>query len=460
MKDIIKQCQTLLGSQNVLMGDDVTQRAAGFWSDDGIVAGAIVRPGTTEEVSAILKMCHDAGQTVVTHGGLTNMTEATISDEKDLVLSLERMKSIEDVDPIGRTMTVQSGVILQTAQEAAGKHDLMVTLDLGARGSCTIGGNLSTNAGGNKVIRYGMARDMVLGLEAVLADGTIISSMNKMIKNNAGYDLKHLFIGAEGTLGVITRAVLRLRESPQSENTAFVAFETFDQVGLFLRHMDRSLAGTLSAFEVMWNNFYNLMTNPPATNKAPLPQNYPYYCLVEMLGGNHESDSELFLKSIEAAMEKGIVIDAAVASSSSQSQAMWAIRDDMEQLIKFQPMYNFDISMQFKDMEAYCAHVKEVLDNTFDDYVIFNWGHIGDSNLHFLVHVPNGSEETHLQVEKIFYEPLRKIGGSISAEHGIGIEKVNFLDISRTENELNLMRILKKTLDPKNILNRGKVFEV
>lgn len=458
MQALIQKLKSVVGEKNVLTGDDVSNRKAGFWNDAGIKAVAIVRPSSTEEVSAILKMCHDAGQSVVTHGGLTNMTEATHSNEKDLVLSLERMRNIEEIDPVGRTMTVQSGVVLQTAQEAAAEHDLMVTLDLGARGSCNIGGNLSTNAGGNKVIRYGMARDMVLGLEAVLADGTIISSMNKMIKNNAGYDLKHLFIGAEGTLGVITRAVLRLREAPQSENTAFVAFETFDQVGQFLRHMDRSLAGTLSAFEVMWNNFYNLMTNAPATNKAPLPQNYPYYCLVEMLGGNHDADAALFLKTIEAALEQGLLVDAAIASSSSQSQAMWDIRDDMEQLIKFQPMYNFDISMPFKHMEKYCTHVKEVLDNTFDDYVIFNWGHIGDNNLHFLVHVPNGTEETHLQVEKIFYEPLREIGGSISAEHGIGMEKIQFLDISRSESEINLMRTLKRAMDPKGILNRGKVF--
>ncbi len=222
MSGIIEKLQTILEIDGVLTGEDVGNRAAGIWNTDETQALAIVRPCNTGEVSAVLKLCFDNSQSIVAQGGRTSLTESHISTKQDIVLSLERMNQIEEVDEEGKSMTVQAGVTLQRVQEEAEQKGLSFLVDLGARGSCTIGGNVSTNAGGNRVVRYGMTRDNVLGLEAVLADGTVITSLNKMIKNNAGYDLKQLFIGTEGTLGVVTRVVLRLRESAKSQNTALL----------------------------------------------------------------------------------------------------------------------------------------------------------------------------------------------------------------------------------------------
>src|SRR6185295_9485329 len=230
---------------------------------------------------------------IVPWGGRTGLVEGA-NAEGAIALSLERMNAIEEIDAAGSIMVVQAGCVLQTACEAADAAGLFLPLDLGARGSATIGGNISTNAGGNRVLRYGMMREMVLGLEAVLADGTVVTSMNRLIKNNTGYDLKQLFIGSEGTLGVVTRAVLRLRPRPSSQNTAFVAVESFEALPKLLRFLEAELAGTLSAFEVMWPEFYDFVTTEPAKGRKPLPAGSAYYALVEMLGAHPESDAERF----------------------------------------------------------------------------------------------------------------------------------------------------------------------
>lgn len=332
MADIIERLTDLLGEDAVLTGERVRERLAGVWREDPIAARAIVRPRTTEEVSKVLALCNEQRQPVVAHGGLTGLVESAITTPDEIVLSLERLNRIEEIDPVGRTMTVQAGVLLQVLQEAAEEHGLIFPLDLGARGSCTIGGNIATNAGGNRVIRYGMTRDMVLGVEAVLADGTVMSSMNRMIKNNAGYDLKQLLIGTEGTLGIVTRAVLRLREKPVSQETAFVALGSFDDVTRFLKVMDAELGGMLSAFEVMWNDFYRLVTTPPANQKPPLEQSYPYYVLVEAMGGDRAHDHARVEEALARCLEEGLVKDAVVADSEARRRAIWAMRDDVEQV--------------------------------------------------------------------------------------------------------------------------------
>ena len=266
----IDELTALVGPAGILTGAEVSARQIHVWRQDPIRALAIVRPSSTAEVAAVLKLCNARGQSVVPHGGLTGLVQGCNGTEADVVLSLERLNKIEEIDPIGRTMTVQAGVPLQVLQQAAEQHSLMFPLDLGARGSCQIGGNVSTNAGGNRVIRFGMTRENVLGLEAVLADGTIVTSMNTMIKNNAGYDLKHLFIGSEGTLGIVTRVVIRLREMALGQQTAFAAFDSFTQVAGFLRYIDRAMGGGLSSFEVMWRDFYELVTTAPSTNRIDL----------------------------------------------------------------------------------------------------------------------------------------------------------------------------------------------
>jgi FAD/FMN-containing dehydrogenase len=269
------------------------------------------------------------GQAVVPQGGMTGLVRGGMPNQQEIALSMERMNKIIEIDYDTATMTVETGVTLQTAQEAADAHGLMLPLDLGARGSATIGGNLSTNAGGNRVIRYGMMRDMVLGLEAVLADGTMLSSLHKILKNNTGYDLKQLFIGGEGTLGIVTKAVLRLRPKPLSQNTAFVAVDGFDNVTQLLRDLDGRLSGTLSAFEVLWSSAYEILTGEFSQNSKPLPLGPSHFILIEALGGDPESDQDRFENALGKAMEDGLVVDALIAQSEADRQSFWNVRDDI-----------------------------------------------------------------------------------------------------------------------------------
>jgi FAD/FMN-containing dehydrogenase len=459
MSDLIAQFAEVLDRNGVLTGDDVTSRLAGFWRDDPVRARAILRPADTAQVSAILRICSEAGQPVIAHGGLTGLVRAADTLETDVVLSLERMNRIEEIDTIGRTMTVQAGAPLQLIQDEAEKLGLMFPLDLGARGTCQIGGNASTNAGGHRVIRYGMARDNILGLEAVLADGSVMSSMNTMIKNNAGYDLKHLFIGTEGTLGIITRLVLRLREAPISRETAFVAFDSFDQVTRFLKFIDRELGGTLSAFEVMWRDFYELVTTAPADNARPVECRYPHYVLVESLGADQAIDSERFNAAMERAMEAQLFADAAVAKSGVEQEAMWAIRDATGEMFRYGPPFLFDVSIAIKHMDEYVADVKRRLAETCAGCHCFTLGHIGDGNIHFGVAVDKPDNEAQRRVEACVYEPLQRFSGSVSAEHGIGLEKKDYLGLCRSDVEIAMMRRLNQTFDPNGILNRNKIFD-
>lgn len=438
----------------VLLGGDVTGRSAGIWRTDHLKAQVLVRPKTTEEVSLALKICFEHHQSVVPQGGLTGLVEGGLTEPQDIVLSTERMTDIEEVSADERTLTVQAGVVLQTIQETAAQHGLMFPLDLGGRGSCTIGGNLSTNAGGNRVIRYGMARDMVLGLEVVLADGTVISSMNHMIKNNAGYDLKQWFLGTEGTLGIITRAVLRCREEVVDAPTALVAISSFDALIAFLKHADQGLRGHLSAFEVMWHNYYTLVTTPPANSHAPLSSQWPYYVLVEAMG----SDENQFSDVLASAIEASLVEDAVLAQSSQQQASLWALRDDVAQTFQFAPVFLFDVSLRLPQMESYVAAVNLALAERFENPRNFVLGHVGDGNIHFAIAVGGDSAEDRAGVEAAVYAPLEALKGSVSAEHGIGLEKKPYLHLVRSEAEINLMRTIKRAMDPRDILNPGKVF--
>ena len=445
-----------LGADCVLLGDDVTSRAAGIWRSDTIAAQVLVRPRTTDEVSRAMRICYAHDQTVVAHGGLTGLVESAITTPRDVVISLERMNAIEAINPLERTAIVQSGVILQTLQEAAEAHGLMFPLDLGGRGSCTIGGNIATNAGGNRVIRYGMTRDMVLGLEVVLADGTVMSSMNQMLKNNAGYDLKHVFIGSEGTLGIVTRAVLRCREQVRNKPTAMVGVAEFADLVQFLKIADRGLGGALSAFEVMWQNYYQLVTTAPAKNQAPLSQDHSYYVLIEGMG----ADDADMAGMLQDAMEGGIIEDAVIANNESKVRQLWAIRDDVEQAFQLGPVFLFDVSLRISEMEAYVADVQHALAQAFADPKCFTLGHMGDGNLHFAIAVNDDSQTARRAVEACVYEPLAAIGGSVSAEHGVGLEKKPYLGIARNDAEIQFMRTIKRALDPKGLLNPGKIFDL
>lgn len=456
LSDLVKILDTT-GPGGLLTGDEVHRRSAGWISRGTMQACAIVRPRTTAQVSAILRLCHAAGQPVVPQGGMTGLVEGGYAGPHELVLSLERMNRIEEVDQDGPSMTVEAGVVLQTIQQRAAAEGLMFPLDLGARGSAMIGGLISTNAGGNRVIRYGMTRQLVLGLEAVLADGTVISSLYPVIKNNSGYDLKHLFIGSEGTLGVITRAILRLFPQPASQCTALIGVQEFRHLPQILRRLSAGLGGTLSAFEVMWNEFYRLTTTPPARQAPLLPQTFPYYVIADAQGSCQQSDQTRFEAALEDITDAGLAADCIVAMSAAERQAIWAVRDDVDQFHQYRPWFGFDVSMPIRHMETYVAEVRAALAELFPRHVCFVFGHMGDGNLHLNIHAGDGDDNTRRQVESIVYSGLAARQGAVSAEHGIGMEKRAYLPLCRTEQELALMRTLKNALDPKGMLNPGKI---
>ena len=450
---LIERLRAIVDDGGLVRGPDVQDRFPGYFMP-AIAADAVVRPTSTEHVSQILKLCNAECQRVVVHGGMSGWVRATSTEPGDLVISLERMNCIEAVDVVNRTAVVQAGVILETLQNQLLEKNLSFPLDLGGRGSCHLGGNAATNAGGMRVIRYGMMREQILGIEAVLADGTVVSSMNRLIKNNTGYDLKQLFIGSEGTLGVITRLVLRLREQPKSCSTALVSTDSFEKIVRLLRHMDGALGGLLSAFELLDQRFYEVNT-AAGRHEAPLARHSAYYVVIESLGANQERDDELFEHALTQALEKSLVVDATIAHSERERQAIWAIREDLAPIVKdFAPLSAFDVSLAIGDMEQYLRDVSTKI-LAYPGAQLAIVGHVGDNNLHIAV----GAGGEREFVESAVYEPLRAIGGSISAEHGIGLEKKAWLAISRNPTERSLMLALKKLLDPNGILNPGKIFD-
>lgn len=450
------ELRQLLGPKGIVE-EGIAQRPTDGWGNTHCNAPLIVRPATTGELSEVMKRCSAAGQKVVTHGGCTNMTRGCDSGTDELVISLERMTAIEAVDETNRTITVQAGVPLQVVQERAEAAGLFFALDLGARGSATIGGNIATNAGGNQVIRYGMAREQVLGLEVVLADGRILSSMNQMLKNNAGYDLKQLFIGSEGTLGIITRAVLRLRPRLPIATTALVATDNFAKMPQLLNHMESALGGKLSAFETLWQSYYRIACGGDLHVTPPLADDYPFYVLLETNGVDAQADREQFLAALESALARELICDAVLAESAQQQHQLWAIRDNIPALLPYQPMILFDISLPISEMASYLNEMEQNIHAIDDALFVATLGHLGDGNLHVAVQLGTEAPERRRAVELAVYKPLRQRGGSISGEHGIGLEKKSYLHFSRNEVELQLMRQLKDLLDPQQLLNCGKV---
>jgi len=457
MEEFIAQLSRQYGPDLVLRGSDAQARGSGWGSPEPCHAAAILRPESTQQVSAILSLCSVQKRTIVPHGGLTGLVRGVRTELGDLALSLERMNQIEELDEPGQTITVQAGAILQRVQERARQAGLLFPMDLGARGSATIGGIISTNAGGNAVLRYGMTRNLVLGLEVVLADGTVLSNLCPVLKNNTGYDLKQLFIGAEGTLGVITRAVLRLVPLPASQTTALAAVQKFRQLPALLKFLGAGLGGTLSAFEVMWNDYYRLVTTPPARNTPALPQTYPYYVLIEAMGSDQATDQGRFEKILSDAQDQDLIADCAIALSPKERNALWEARDAVDQLAQHRPVFSFDISVPLQFMESYCAETVAALKQGWPDHRCFIFGHLGDGNLHVIVAVGSDDPAVRHQVESVVYQGLRSRHGSISAEHGIGLDKRPFLHWSRSAEEIAVMRSLKKLLDPQGLLNPGKV---
>jgi FAD/FMN-containing dehydrogenase len=419
-----------------------------------------VRPGSADEVAAILRLANAAGVAVTVIGGQSGTCGAAVPSDGGLALSLERMNEIIEIDKTSMTMTVEAGCILQLAQEAAEAAGAFLPVDLGSRGSAMIGGVIGTNAGGNRVIRWGMMRDMVLGLEAVLADGTVLSSLTKMIKDNAGYSWKHLLVGSEGTLGIVTKAVLRLRPLPTSRQTALVAMGSFEDAIAVLRRLEVSLAGQLSSFELMWEDFYRTHTEAQLSQRArPLANGHPLYALVEAMGGNADRDAEAFEQAFLPLVEEGLVADAVIAQSERERDALWAIREDLDPgYAPLRPFAAYDVSMAIADMPEFVERARSAIRGTFPDAVALFYGHAGDGNLHALLSIGRMDKAVQHAFDEAIYSTVKLFGGSIAAEHGIGTARAPWLAYSRSASELAVMQRIRAALDPNGILNPGKIF--
>ena len=455
--DILAALTAIVGDRRVLPGDAVAAIEFPWDTHSGCAARAIVEPETAEEVAAIMRCCNDAGQSVVPFGGMTNLVQGCATTSEDIVLSLKRLNQIEDVDASAGVLTAQAGATLQQAQDAAAAEDLFFPVDIGARGNCQLGGLVASNAGGNKGIRYGMTRDSVLGLEAVLADGTVISALNRYIKNNSGFDLKHMFIGSEGVLGVITRLVFRLRPTARSHNVALVACESFEAVVATREIANRTLPSTLSAFEVMWNGFYELAVEPRGRLPAPLGPGSALYVLIETMGSDQEHDMVAFEAMLEDLVAQGLVVDGVLAKSEKEREQIWLVREEVEPVIG--SAHNFDVSLRSADIGDYVDQVEAAIGELYPDARVIAFGHLGDNNVHVSVSGIDWNDASILSVERTVYGCLEPFAGAISAEHGIGREKRAYLPISRSDAEIELMKSLKRMLDPKNILNPGKVVD-
>jgi FAD/FMN-containing dehydrogenase len=458
--EAVSALREALGAQIVALPDEFGDRRVEDWSGlPSAVPLALIRPRDTSEVAAALEICARYAQPVVTQGGLTGLVGGANLRGDEVALSLDRMNRIVEIDAVSGTMTVQAGTPLQVVQEAASSAGFYFPLDLGARGSCSIGGNLATNAGGNRVIKYGMMRDQVLGIEAVLASGAIVGGLNKMIKDNSGYDLRNLLIGSEGTLAVITRAVLRLRPKPTATATAWCGLPSFDAVTTLLRRAQAGLAPGVSAFEVMWAGYHDTVLANLDNLRAPLDSPHPFYVLLESVGTDPVRHGEAFEEFLAAMLEEGVVTDAALASNEAHAHAFWAIRDAPGEYQRFIPNHAaYDVSFSIAQVGDAASRCEAQLRARWPDATIMIYGHLGDGNIHIVVDVPGLPKHDHDAIDQVIYEVTRDFRGSISAEHGIGIKKKHFLHLTRSEADVASMRAIKQALDPARILNPGKIF--
>jgi FAD/FMN-containing dehydrogenase len=448
-----------LGPDVVTPPDALGERPLADWS--GVPAGrpaGLLRPRDTAQVSKALAICHAHGQPVAVQGGMTGLAGAASVGEGEVALSLERMRAIVDVDPVSATMTVEAGAVLQAVQERAVEAGYYFPLDLGARGSCTIGGMMGTNAGGNRVIKYGMMRDQVLGVEAVMADGRIVGGLHKMLKNNTGYDLRNLLIGAEGTLGVVTRAVLRLRPRPKAVSTAWCGLADFEAVTTLLRRGQAELACGVSAFEVMWPSYYDFVLQTVPGLRRPLDGAHGFHVLLETDGAHAEAQGVQFQAFLGEMLEAGVVEDAAIAQSERDAGAFWAIRDAPGEFIQhLTGLIAFDISFAVRDVAEAARRLSARVKAAYPGALALIYGHLGDGNIHLLVDAPGVTDAERLEVETLVYDVVSELQGSVSAEHGIGAKKKTVLGRTRTPAELAVMWEIKQALDPHGVLNPGRI---
>lgn len=430
-------------------------------------AQMVVKPTTTAEVAGVLKLCNAAGIPVVPQGGNTSLCGGSVPFEtgNEIVLSLARMNKVRSIDPLNYTMTVEAGCVLQFLQEEAAKADRYFPLSLAAEGSCMIGGNLSTNAGGTNVLRYGNTRDLTLGLEVVLPDGRIWNGLGSLRKDNTGYDLKHLFVGAEGTLGIITAAVVKLFPKPRDIRTAFCAIRDVDAAIELLQRARAESGDSVETFELIPRLVIDLVLKHMPDCQDPLGDRYDMYTLIELVttSDNDTGIEERFEAILGAAMEDGLILDAALAQNEQQRQEFWKLRENASESQKIEgASIKHDVSVPVASLPAFYKAAAEAIGKVDENARIVAFGHAGDGNLHYNVAEPEGGDSNAFvnrwdEYNRAVHDVVVSFGGSISAEHGIGRLKREELAHYKDPVALDLMRTLKAAIDPNGIMNPGKV---
>jgi FAD/FMN-containing dehydrogenase len=429
-------------------------------------AAVVVRPANTDEVSRVVKLLSELRVAIVPQGGNTSLCGASVPDATgtQVVVSLSRMNRVRAVDPENNTMTVEAGCVLANLQAEAEKHGRLFPLSLGAQGSCQIGGNLSTNAGGTGVLRYGNTRELVMGLEVVLPDGRVWNGLRGLRKDNTGYDLKHLFVGAEGTLGIITAAVMKLFPLPKSYATAFVAVESPAAAVKLLSHLRGRCGERITGFELLARICLDLVITHIPGSRDPLPAKHPWYVLVELSDSTEGGSLDMLLEeALGAAAEEGLVQDAAIAASGTQRNEFWALRENVSEAQKVDgASIKHDVSVPVSQVPALIERANAELARRYPDIRIVAFGHVGDGNIHYNCSKAERQEAKAFfgqapDVNHVVYEVVRSLDGSISAEHGLGQLKREEITHYKSALELDLMRAIKRTLDPHGIMNPGKV---
>lgn len=424
----------------------------------------VLKPGSTEEVSKILKYCNDNMLAVVPQGGNSGLVGGSVPVYDEIVINLQRMKNIRSFDEVSGILVVDAGVILEAADNFLAEKNHIFPLDLGAKGSCQIGGNVATNAGGLRLLRYGNLHGNVLGLEAVLPDGTIMDDLSKLRKNNTGYDVKQLFIGGEGTIGIITGVSILCPQRSKAVNVALFGVESYDKLQKAYREAKGQLSEILSAFELMDGRSQNLV-HKVTQNKRPLEGEHPFYCLIETSGSNAEHDGEKLENFLENAMGEEIVSDGVLAQDESQKKSLWSWREGITECIgHWGGVYKYDLSIPLQELYQVVDDTRERLtsaglvgdDEKHPVIDVVGYGHMGDCNLHLNIPTRRFDKEVEKQLEPYVYEWIAKRNGSISAEHGLGLSKKAYIGYSRSDNMIGIMKQIKNLYDPNGIMNPYK----
>ena len=467
---LIEQLKSIVGATHVLVDGDLSAYELDWRKRSRGKALAVVRPASTAQVAAVVKACASAGTSMVAQGGNTGLVGGSIPNEsgQQVVLSLQRMNTVRSIDAANMTMTVDAGCILQNLQDTAEKAGFLFPLSLAAEGSCTIGGNLATNAGGTQVVRYGNARDLCLGVEVVTAQGEIWEGLCGLRKDNTGYDLRDLFVGSEGTLGIITAATLKLYPMPAARLTAWAAVPSMGHAVTLLGLAHKHLGAGLTGFEVMGRFALSLVAKHFPQQRVPLWQDHP--CCVLLENSDHESETharEQFEKLLETAFENGCVADAVVAENLTQAMQLWHIRESIP-LAQAEEGLNIkhDISIAVSRIPEFVATTDALLEAAIPGVRLVNFGHLGDGNLHYNVQAPvDGDSKAFLrdkesEINTLVFDSVEAFGGSISAEHGIGSLKLDKLEHHKSPVALGMMRAIKQALDPHGVMNPGRVVRV